>query len=73
MKKGKIVEDGNHQTLLRDYKDGVYAKLVAEQKNVESDEEEEMKFDGKAEQDKNRQKEQLESAAEFNINDESSI
>jgi ABC-type multidrug transport system fused ATPase/permease subunit len=28
MKKGKIVEIGNHDSLLKDYPEGVYAKLV---------------------------------------------
>jgi ATP-binding cassette subfamily B (MDR/TAP) protein 1 len=28
LKKGKIVEDGNHDTLLREHPDGLYAKLV---------------------------------------------
>ena len=31
MKKGKIVEDGDHASLLRDYPGGVYAKLAADQ------------------------------------------
>ena len=30
MKKGKIAEIGNHDSLLRDYPDGVYAKLAAQ-------------------------------------------
>lgn len=29
LKKGVIVEDGNHDSLLRDYPNGVYAKLVS--------------------------------------------
>jgi ABC-type multidrug transport system fused ATPase/permease subunit len=28
MKKGKITEKGNHDSLLRDFPNGVYAKLV---------------------------------------------
>lgn len=31
MKKGRIAEDGNHESLLRDYPNGVYAKLNADQ------------------------------------------
>ena len=31
MKKGRIVEDGNHDSLLRDYPTGTYAKLVTDQ------------------------------------------
>lgn len=31
MSKGKIKEVGNHQTLLKDYPDGIYAKFVHEQ------------------------------------------
>ena len=30
MKKGKIVEDGTHDSLLQQYPDGVYSKLVKE-------------------------------------------
>jgi len=29
MKKGKLVEIGDHDSLLRDYPDGIYAKLAA--------------------------------------------
>jgi len=28
LKKGKLSEVGNHDSLLRDYPDGIYAKLV---------------------------------------------
>jgi len=28
LKKGKLVEDGTHDSLLRDYPDGTYAKLA---------------------------------------------
>ena len=31
LKKGKLTEVGNHESLLRDYPDGVYAKLVHQQ------------------------------------------
>jgi ABC-type multidrug transport system fused ATPase/permease subunit len=31
LKKGKLSEIGNHDTLLRDYPDGIYAKLVKQQ------------------------------------------
>jgi len=30
LKKGRIVEDGNHSTLLRDYPTGTYSKLVSD-------------------------------------------
>ena len=35
MKKGSIAEDGDHDSLLRDYPSGVYAKLVNTQKQAE--------------------------------------
>lgn len=35
MKKGKIVEKGNHDTLLSDFPEGTYAKLVREQENAD--------------------------------------
>ena len=38
MKKGKIIEDGDHDSLLRDYPGGVYAKLVNEAENAEMEE-----------------------------------
>lgn len=38
MKKGKIIEDGDHDSLLRDYPEGVYAKLVHEAENAEMEE-----------------------------------
>jgi len=31
MQKGKIIEVGNHETLLEDYPEGTYAKFVKEQ------------------------------------------
>ncbi len=31
MKKGKIVEKGNHESLLKDFPSGIYAKLVQQQ------------------------------------------
>ena len=31
LKKGKLTEEGNHDSLLRDYPNGVYAKLVNQQ------------------------------------------
>lgn len=37
LKKGVIVEDGNHDSLLRDYPNGVYAKLVSQQEHVEEE------------------------------------
>ena len=37
LKKGKLVEDGDHQSLLRDKPDGVYAKLAKTQENVEEE------------------------------------
>ena len=39
MKKGRIVEDGTHDSLLRDFPHGIYSKLVAESENAENDEE----------------------------------
>ena len=35
MKKGKIVEKGNHESLLIDHPTGIYAKLVRQQEQVE--------------------------------------
>jgi len=35
LKKGKIVETGNHDSLLRDYPDGTYSKLVNDQQKVD--------------------------------------
>mmetsp|Transcript_42048 Transcript_42048/g.30262 ORF Transcript_42048/g.30262 Transcript_42048/m.30262 type:complete len:137 (-) Transcript_42048:2454-2864(-) len=35
MKSGKIVEKGSHDTLLRDFPEGTYAKLVREQENAD--------------------------------------
>ena len=40
MKKGSIIEDGNHDSLLLDYPEGVYAKLVNIQNEAEISEEE---------------------------------
>lgn len=39
MKKGKIVEDGTHDSLLQDYPSGLYSKLVSEAQNAEMEEE----------------------------------
>jgi ABC-type multidrug transport system fused ATPase/permease subunit len=36
MKKGKIIEEGDHDTLLRNYPDGIYAKFVKEQEQSEN-------------------------------------
>lgn len=36
LKKGKIVEIGNHDTLLLNHPDGVYAKLVKQQQEADS-------------------------------------
>jgi len=36
LKKGVLTEIGNHETLLRDYPSGVYAKLVKQQENAEN-------------------------------------
>jgi len=41
MRKGKIVETGTHDTLLRDFPTGEYAKFVREQESHESKEENE--------------------------------
>ena len=37
LKKGKIVEKGNHETLLKQYPRGTYAKLVADQQKVDDE------------------------------------
>jgi ABC-type multidrug transport system fused ATPase/permease subunit len=37
MKKGKIIETGNHDSLLRDFPNGTYAQLVTQQQQVESE------------------------------------
>lgn len=37
MKKGKIVEIGNHNSLLKEYPTGTYAQLVKQQEAVEND------------------------------------
>lgn len=39
MEKGKIVEDGNHDTLLVSHPNGVYAKLVKTQEAAEAGQE----------------------------------
>jgi ABC-type multidrug transport system fused ATPase/permease subunit len=36
MSKGKIVETGNHDALLENFPDGIYAKFVREQENAET-------------------------------------
>ena len=36
MKTGKIVEVGNHESLVRDYPEGIYSKFVKEQEQAES-------------------------------------
>ena len=38
MEKGKLVEEGNHEALLRDYPSGIYAKYVKEQEKAEANE-----------------------------------
>ncbi len=38
MKKGKLVETGNHDSLLKNYPTGIYAKLVKQQEQVEEGE-----------------------------------
>ena len=45
LKKGKIVEDGNHSSLLKDHPRGTYAKLVADQENIDTQAAEEQKQD----------------------------
>lgn len=35
LKKGEIVEDGNHDQLLRQYPNGTYANLVSQQENID--------------------------------------
>jgi ABC-type glutathione transport system ATPase component len=37
LKKGQIVEDGDHDTLLKVYPHGVYAKLVSQQENLDQE------------------------------------
>ena len=39
LKKGKIVETGDHFSLLKDYPQGIYAKLVQQQENQDGSEE----------------------------------
>jgi len=36
MQKGKIIEQGNHDSLLKNFPDGLYAKFVKEQENSEA-------------------------------------
>jgi len=36
MKKGKIIEEGDHTSLLVNYPNGLYAKLVKEQEQSEA-------------------------------------
>ena len=48
MKKGKIIEHGNHESILRDYPKGTYAKLVEEHEKAEKANEEEEKKEAKA-------------------------
>ena len=40
MKKGKISEIGNHESLLREHPDGVYAKLVRQQQDADENKKE---------------------------------
>ena len=35
MKKGRIIETGNHESILRDFPKGTYAKLVREHEKAE--------------------------------------
>ena len=35
LKKGSIVEDGTHDSLLRDFPEGTYSKLVSQQENLD--------------------------------------
>jgi len=37
MKKGKLVEKGNHEQLLKEHPSGIYAKLVKQQEQVEDE------------------------------------
>ena len=37
MKKGKIVEKGNHVSLLKEFPTGIYAKLVRQQEQVDEE------------------------------------
>jgi len=36
MNKGKLVELGNHQSLLEEFPEGIYSKFVKEQEQAES-------------------------------------
>lgn len=38
MEKGRLVEEGSHDTLLRDFPSGIYAKYVKEQEKAENNE-----------------------------------
>jgi ATP-binding cassette, subfamily B (MDR/TAP), member 1 len=40
LKKGKLTEVGDHESLLKDYPDGVYAKLVHQQEAAENPQDE---------------------------------
>ena len=42
LKKGRIVEDGNHDSLLRDYPSGVYAEMCKSQSKTEEKEKQDM-------------------------------
>ena len=46
MKKGSIVEDGNHESLLQDYPSGVYAKLVNIQNEADNEEQKKLMDEG---------------------------
>jgi len=37
LKKGVIVENGNHDSLLSEFPNGVYAKLVSQQEKLDND------------------------------------
>ena len=39
LKKGKLVEDGTHESLLREYPNGTYAKLAKTQEAIEAEDE----------------------------------
>jgi len=43
MKKGKIVEKGDHNSLLRDYPEGIYSKLAKDSAKQDARDEEEKK------------------------------
>ena len=54
LKKGKLTESGTHDTLLRDYPTGVYAKLVRQQEEADAAKDDEEEFDKQNNADEDR-------------------